>query len=109
MNNKYDINNFAKFLESFSSAKEMERVDVFLQDGYMPVVGQPQFDFVEFNTQMGSTLSKVIQENSAMLPARNVTDFFSDSTTLSDSDVNLLITTVIGRVFCHNQLNESEV
>jgi hypothetical protein len=50
MNNKYDINNFAKFLESFSSAKEMERVDVFLQDGYMPVVGQPQFDFVEFNT-----------------------------------------------------------
>ena len=38
MNNKYDINNFAKFLESFDSAKELEKVDSYLAKN-LPEIG----------------------------------------------------------------------
>ena len=44
MNNKYDVGNFAKLLESFSLDKEKELVDEFLggeSNPYLPDIRQP--------------------------------------------------------------------
>lgn len=49
MNNKYDVGNFAKILETFDPDQEQELVVQFLKGSYMPdPINQPKFDFVEF-------------------------------------------------------------
>lgn len=47
MNNKYDVGNFAKLLETFNPETEVKLVTSFLKKE-VPDVGQPKFDFVEF-------------------------------------------------------------
>ncbi len=53
MNNKYDVGNFAKLLETFNPEKDLENVNSFLNGNpktgikpYLTEVGNPKFDFV---------------------------------------------------------------
>ena len=51
MNNKYDIGNFAKLLETYSPEKEQDLIQKFLSDdtnSYLPKIRQPKFEYVEF-------------------------------------------------------------
>ncbi len=57
MNNKYDVGNFAKLLETFNPDKELENVNSFINGNtktgvkpYLNEVGNPKFDFVQFET-----------------------------------------------------------
>jgi len=52
MNNKYDVNNFAKLLEVYDNDKEGEAVHEFLYKGdnpfVKPVSDNPQFEFIRY-------------------------------------------------------------
>lgn len=58
MNNKYDVGNFAKLLETFDRDKELQLIDNFLKGdaktgivGFIPDIKMPKFDFVEFEAE----------------------------------------------------------
>ena len=48
MNNKYDISNFARSLETFDPEKELSKIRQLLESPYVPKIKQPKFDFVEY-------------------------------------------------------------
>jgi flagellar motor switch protein FliG len=50
MNNKYDIGNFAKLLERFTSDQELKMIDSFLtgENPFVPSVKNSKFEFVPY-------------------------------------------------------------
>ena len=97
MNNKYDINNFAKFLESFDPAKELDKVDSYLKS-VLPEIPQPKFPFVSYNTGTDQSLEDLVKAENAREPLPEVVNYLSD-TTLQTAEVALIIESALDQVF----------
>ena len=96
MNNKYDVGNFAKLLETFNPEEEVEMITQFLKK-QMPEVGQPKFDFVEFKPT-GKLDFRNLTPEQVREPISNVADVLSDNS-LTMSELDQIIDSALSKIF----------
>lgn len=100
MNNKYDVGNFAKLLETFNPDTEVTLVSTYLKKE-MPSVGQPKFDFVEFKPTGKLDFRSLTPEQSRE-PSRNVADVLADNS-LTMKELDLIIGATLSKIFSNTQ------
>jgi hypothetical protein len=84
MNNKYDVGNFAKLLETFNPDAESALIDKFLHDEskpFVPEIKQPKFDFVEFDKSKSNAQMdfRQINKDTMRKPTKTIAEVLSDN------------------------------
>ena len=83
MNNKYDIQNFAKLLESFEIEKEEELVSTFLVTGdtsYLPKIREPKFEFADYKPESPTHDFRNLTQDQLRKPALDFNHLLEDNT-----------------------------
>lgn len=109
MNNKYDIQNFAKLLESFQIEKEEELVSDFLVTGdkaYLPKIKEPKFEFADYKPASAAQDYRNLTADHLRKPAQDFSQLLEDNT-LTQPELEELTTHLLSKLLTepvHGQL-----